>query len=172
MSCLLCTFINVTNLLSSACSIYHAASPQAPCFGWSTVTCPLQDPALWQRLRLSAAAVAAGMSIIGSGCCIQSDWLSIPNQVPAVAAALAVIYGVWSFLKARQRVFLLDFSCYKPPENLKVGLNDFMKGSRDSGVRSQLPPLHWPPSRPSDPHPMCAPLTEGAFCNLPSSALA
>lgn len=57
-------------------------------------------------------------------------------QVPAVAAVLAVVYGIWNFLRSRQRVFLLDFACYKPPENLKVGLDDFMKGSKDSGVRT------------------------------------
>lgn len=56
-------------------------------------------------------------------------------QVPAVAAVLAVVYGIWNFFRSRQRVFLLDFACYKPPENLKVGLDDFMKGSKDSGVR-------------------------------------
>ncbi|BDA41114.1 3-ketoacyl-CoA synthase 2 [Coccomyxa sp. Obi] len=54
--------------------------------------------------------------------------------VPAVAAVLAVIYGIWNFLRSRRRVFLLDFACYKPPENLKVGLDDFMKGSKDSGA--------------------------------------
>lgn len=58
------------------------------------------------------------------------------TQVPAVAAVLAVVYGIWNFLRSRQRVFLLDFACYKPPENLKVGLDDFMKGSKDSGVRT------------------------------------
>ena len=57
------------------------------------------------------------------------------TQVPAVAAVLAVVYGIWNFLRSRQRVFLLDFACYKPPENLKVGLDGFMKGSKDSGVR-------------------------------------
>jgi len=35
-------------------------------------------------------------------------------------------------------VFLLDFACYKPPENLKVCLDDFMKGSRASGVRPNI----------------------------------
>ena len=55
--------------------------------------------------------------------------------MPAVAAVLALLYGVHAWLRARSRVFLLDFACYKPPENLKVDLDDFMKGSRDSKVR-------------------------------------
>ena len=59
-------------------------------------------------------------------------------QVPALAALLAVLYGVWQWVKSRQRVFLLDFACYKPPENLKVDLDDFMKGSRESGVGINL----------------------------------
>ena len=60
-------------------------------------------------------------------------------QVPAVAAVLALLYGVHAWLRARARVFLLDFACYKPPENLKVNLEDFMKGSRDTAVT----PLGW-----------------------------
>ena len=60
-------------------------------------------------------------------------------QVPAIAAILAVLYGVWQWMRSRQRVFLLDFACYKPPENLKVCLEDFMKGSRASGVRRSIP---------------------------------
>jgi hypothetical protein len=57
-------------------------------------------------------------------------------QVPAVAAVLALLYGVHAWLRARARVFLLDFACYKPPEHLKVCLEDFMKGSQDSAVSS------------------------------------
>ena len=56
-------------------------------------------------------------------------------QVPAAAAVLALLYGVHAWLRARARVFLLDFACYKPPENLKITLDDFMTGSRDSKVR-------------------------------------
>ena len=60
-------------------------------------------------------------------------------QVPALAAVLAVLYGVWQWVRSRQRVFLLDFACYKPPENLKVSLDDFMTGSRESGVCCSSP---------------------------------
>ena len=54
--------------------------------------------------------------------------------MPTVAALLAVLYGVWQWVRSRQRVFLLDFACYKPPENLKVSLDDFMLGSRETKV--------------------------------------
>ena len=53
-----------------------------------------------------------------------------------MAAVLAALYGVAAWLRARRRVFLLDFACYKPPENLKIDLDDFMQGSRDCGVRA------------------------------------
>ena len=63
-------------------------------------------------------------------------------QVPTFVAVLAVLYGVWQWVRSRQRVFLLDFACYKPPEHLKVDLDDFMTGSRASGVRSLPLPAH------------------------------
>ena len=58
--------------------------------------------------------------------------------MPTFAAVLAVLYGVWQWVRSRQRVFLLDFACYKPPEHLKVDLDDFMTGSRASGVSFHL----------------------------------
>ena len=57
--------------------------------------------------------------------------------MPALAALLAVLYGVWQWVRSRQRVFLLDFACYKPPENLKVSLDDFMLGSRETKVNQR-----------------------------------
>lgn len=63
-------------------------------------------------------------------------------QIPTIAAVLAVLYGVWQWMRSRQRVFLLDFACYKPPEHLKVCLEDFMTGSRESGVRPPHPYLY------------------------------
>ena len=62
--------------------------------------------------------------------------------MPTLAALLAVLYGVWQWVRSRQRVFLLDFACYKPPENLKVSLDDFMLGSRETKVgRCQRPKI-------------------------------
>ena len=74
-------------------------------------------------------------------------------QVPAIAAVLAVLYGVWQWVRSRQRVFLLDFACYKPPENLKVSLDDFMTGSRESGVCCSSP--------------LCSAISHRTICSSP-----
>jgi hypothetical protein len=55
-------------------------------------------------------------------------------QIPAIMVVLAVVYIVYTFLRSRKRVFLLDFACCKPPQHMKVTVNDFIAGSRRANV--------------------------------------
>ena len=59
-------------------------------------------------------------------------------QIPAILAALAVLHGIWQWARSRKRVFLLDFACYKPPDNLKVSYEGFITGLANSKVTAQL----------------------------------
>ena len=92
-----------------------------------------------------------------------------------MAAVLAALYGVAAWLRARRRVFLLDFACYKPPENLKIDLDDFMEGSRNCGVR-RLPVTAFPGDaqiapRIRDEIFCCSPPAPGCKCMVPCEAL-
>ena len=61
-------------------------------------------------------------------------------QVPwTVAAVLLVLLWQWR-ARRRNRVLLLDFACYKPPDHLRVSLPRFMRGLRATGVSRPLPP--------------------------------
>ena len=53
----------------------------------------------------------------------------------AALAFVAAAAAAWR--RQRSRCFLLDFACYKPPDALKVGLKDFLVGSRNFGVRAR-----------------------------------
>ena len=61
-------------------------------------------------------------------------------QIPAVLAALAVLHGIWQWARSRKRVFLLDFACYKPPDDLKVSYEGFITGLANAKVSTQLLP--------------------------------
>lgn len=61
-------------------------------------------------------------------------------QIPAVLAALAVLHGIWQWARSRKRVFLLDFACYKPPDDLKVSYEGFITGLANAKVSAQLLP--------------------------------
>ena len=51
--------------------------------------------------------------------------------------AAIVLLLVWRWwVQRRNRVLLLDFACYKPPDSLKVSLPRFMKGLKNTGVRA------------------------------------
>ena len=55
-------------------------------------------------------------------------------------AALAVLHGIWQWARSRKRVFLLDFACYKPPDDLKVSYEGFITGLANAKVSTQLLP--------------------------------
>lgn len=65
-----------------------------------------------------------------------ASWLPSSCQ-PAWAAAACCALGLLLFLALSWRtkpIYLLDFACYRPPNDLKVTYTRFMQGSRDSGV--------------------------------------
>ncbi|KAK2077855.1 hypothetical protein QBZ16_003723 [Prototheca wickerhamii] len=64
-----------------------------------------------------------------------ASWLPSSCQ-PAWAAAACCALGLLLFLALSWRtkpIYLLDFACYRPPNDLKVTYTRFMQGSRDSG---------------------------------------
>jgi hypothetical protein len=48
-----------------------------------------------------------------------------------------VAAAVVAWRRERARCYLLDFACYKPPDEFKVDLGGFLRGSRDFGVRAR-----------------------------------
>ena len=55
--------------------------------------------------------------------------------LPALsAAALCLALAVALRLRSKSKTYLLDFACYKPPEECKVPLDVFLQQSRDAGV--------------------------------------
>ena len=55
--------------------------------------------------------------------------------LPALStAALLLALGVLLKAKLRTKTYLLDFACYKPPEECRVPLDVFQQQSRDAGV--------------------------------------
>ena len=51
-----------------------------------------------------------------------------------------MLHGIWQWARSRKRVFLLDFACYKPPDDLKVSYEGFITGLANAKVRAQLLP--------------------------------
>ena len=60
-------------------------------------------------------------------------------QGPAAICVLLAALLVRAIQARRQAVYLLDFACYKPPEDLKVTLPRFMRGSREAQVLPSVP---------------------------------
>ena len=50
------------------------------------------------------------------------------------AASLFLALAVLLNIKSKTKTYLLDFACYKPPEECKVPLEVFLQQSRDAGV--------------------------------------
>lgn len=67
---------------------------------------------------------------------IVRPWLPQECHTPWLAAFAAVlVLGGLLLLALRPRsIYLLDFVCYRPPDELKVTYDRFMQGSVDSGV--------------------------------------
>lgn len=55
-------------------------------------------------------------------------------QVPLALAAVSLALAWQWYSRWRSRVLLLDFSCYKPPDDLQVNLRRFMRGLSMTGV--------------------------------------
>lgn len=54
--------------------------------------------------------------------------------MPYALAALCLLLAWYWWAQRRRRVLLLDFACYKPPEELKVTKPRFMAGLKDVKV--------------------------------------
>jgi 3-ketoacyl-CoA synthase len=54
-----------------------------------------------------------------------------------VAALVAAAYGLWAAAAAKRRCYLLDFACYKGPEELVTSLDTFIYKSAQAGCFSE-----------------------------------
>ena len=64
---------------------------------------------------------------------VAASTLELPGAAlcyASVALTLLALVAWWWF---RDRVYLVDFECYRPPDNMKVPYSLFMNGSRDCG---------------------------------------
>ena len=55
-------------------------------------------------------------------------------QGPLVAAAVLLACTALVYRRLSKQVYLLDFACYRPAEDLRVTWKRFMEGSRDCKV--------------------------------------
>lgn len=56
------------------------------------------------------------------------------TQGPLVAAAVLLACAALVYRRLSKQVYLLDFACYRPAEDLRVTWKRFMEGSRDCKV--------------------------------------
>lgn len=67
-------------------------------------------------------------------------------QGPLLAAVLLMACAALVYKRLSNRVYLLDFSCYRPADAYQVTWKRFMAGSRDCGVSSAdsdvVAPIH------------------------------
>ena len=103
---------------------------------------------LASALALGAGIFAAGSSTPGLWARLLPDFFNRPlaaaagrtvrlelGLLPALStAALLLALGVLLKAKLRTKTYLLDFACYKPPEECRVPLDVFQQQSRDAGV--------------------------------------
>lgn len=61
----------------------------------------------------------------------QQSWVTQVQQGPLVVAALLVAGAALVYWNLSKQVYLLDFACYRPADDLKVTWKRFMEGSRD-----------------------------------------
>ena len=68
-------------------------------------------------------------------CCLSSNMLDC-SQGPLLAAVLLVACAALVYRRLSNRVYLLDFACYRPADEYQVTWKRFMAGSVDCGVSS------------------------------------
>lgn len=61
----------------------------------------------------------------------QESWVAQIQQGPLVAAAVLLACTALVYRRLSKQVYLLDFACYRPAEDLRVTWKRFMEGSRD-----------------------------------------
>ncbi|DBA99231.1 TPA: 3-ketoacyl-CoA synthase 11 [Trebouxia sp. C0006] len=61
----------------------------------------------------------------------QESWVAQIQQGPLVAAAVLLACAALVYRRLSKQVYLLDFACYRPAEDLRVTWKRFMEGSRD-----------------------------------------
>lgn len=74
------------------------------------------------------------------------------TQGPLVAAAVLLACAALVYRRLSKQVYLLDFACYRPAEDLRVTWKRFMEGSRDCKVSAStkyMSSVHWPMSHSS-----------------------
>jgi 3-ketoacyl-CoA synthase len=112
---------------------FFSASPTAP-----TTHPPLSPPlpSLGQYPTRAAYLPPALLSALEAA---TARWnLSITLAAgPVLAALVAAAYGLWAAAAAKRRCFLLDFACYKGPEELVTSLDTFIYKSRQAGCFSE-----------------------------------
>lgn len=56
------------------------------------------------------------------------------GMIAAIAALFLIYYLLKTFFFSNDTIYLVDFECYRPPDNMKVTFNRFIEGSRDCGA--------------------------------------
>lgn len=71
------------------------------------------------------------------GCDLLAGPVTLPvaTVVAAAAAAALVAWALVAWVRRGRRVYLLDFECFRPSDELQITKQRFIDGSRSSGVR-------------------------------------